>query len=95
MINNQTNLQEASQLFSFDFGGGGSKSSETIKKKPKKEAPYQVPEDRAIGRPHMMGWLDLLGDEELLGGDGGGEEAGDEVEKEETLEADKWEEVKV
>ena len=86
-------LQEASQLFSFDFGGGGSKSSE-IKKKPKKGAPYQVPEDRAIGRPHMMGWLDLLGDEELLGGDGDGE-AGDEVEKEETLEADKWEEVKV
>ena len=42
----------------------------------------------------MMGWLDLLGDEELLGGDGGGE-AGDEAEKEETLEADKWEEVKV
>ena len=42
----------------------------------------------------MMGWLDLLGDEELLGGDGDGE-AGDEVEKEETLEADKWEEVAV
>ena len=59
---------------------------------------YVVPEDRAIGRPHMMGWLDLLGkDEELTGGSGGGGGSGeDDKEKmkneEETFEADKWEE---
>lgn len=41
-----------------------------------------MPEDRAIGRPHMMGWLDLLAEDEELGV------------KEDTFEADKWEEVK-
>ena len=51
-----------------------------------------MPEERAIGRPHMMGWLDLLGkDEELTGGDK--EEGGDGKEVE-SFEADKWEEVK-
>eukprot|EP00571_Detonula_confervacea_P013157 CAMPEP_0172310640 /NCGR_PEP_ID=MMETSP1058-20130122/12227_1 /TAXON_ID=83371 /ORGANISM="Detonula confervacea, Strain CCMP 353" /LENGTH=658 /DNA_ID=CAMNT_0013023533 /DNA_START=6 /DNA_END=1982 /DNA_ORIENTATION=- len=75
---------EAFQLLNFDFGGGEKKATE-----PKEEKRYEVPEDRAIGRPHMMGWLDLLGDEELMGGDT--EEGG---EKEESFEADKWEEVK-
>ena len=42
-----------------------------------------VPEDRAIGRPHMLGWLDLLGEDE----EGG-------VLEEEAFEADKWEEAK-
>ena len=48
------------------------------------EKDYDVPEDRAIGRPHMMGWLDLLGDDEELTGV-----------KTEEFEADKWEEVNV
>jgi hypothetical protein len=42
----------------------------------------------------MMGWLDLLGeDEELMGGSSG---SGDSEEEgnEETFEADKWEEIK-
>jgi len=74
---------EAFQLLGFDFGGGdkGSEKEEVVEEKD-----YQVPEDRAIGRPHMMGWLELLGeDEELMGGSD---------DKEEAFEADKWEEVK-
>ena len=40
-----------------------------------------------------MGWLDLLGeDEELMGGSGSGDNK--EEGKEETFEADKWEEIK-
>jgi len=74
---------EAFQLLGFDFGGGGKGPEKEVVVE---EKDYQVPEDRAIGRPHMMGWLDLLGeDEELMGGNG---------DKEEAFEADKWEEVK-
>ena len=73
------------ELFGFNFGGGGSSdSSETKVEEPKT---YKVPEERAMGRPHEMGWLDLLGDDEELGVDGGDKE-------EETFEADQWEEVK-
>lgn len=36
----------------------------------------------------MMGWLDLLGDEEMAGGLNDGDK------KEDSFEADKWEEVK-
>jgi len=82
-------LQEAKQIFSFDFGGGGEQATAT-KKPDVEEKAYQVPEDRAIGRPHMMGWLNLLGDEELTGGNDN-----DDDNKEETFEADKWEEVPV
>jgi len=57
-----------------------------VKETKKVEKDYEVPEDRAIGRPHMMGWLDLLGDDEEAG------ITGDD--KEESFEADKWEEVK-
>ena len=76
---------EAMQLLGFSFGGGGgspnpaTRSAETETK----QKDYVVPEDRAIGRPHMMGWLDLLGEDEELTG----------ASKEE-FEADKWEEVK-
>lgn len=78
-------MQEAFQLLGFDFGAqvddGAAKKENKVEEKS-----YVVPEDRAIGRPHMMGWLDLLGeDEELTGGKDGNEEA---------FEADKWEEVK-
>jgi hypothetical protein len=38
----------------------------------------------------MMGWLELLGEDEELGVDG----VGGSEQKEETFEADKWEEVK-
>jgi len=75
---------EAFQLLGFDFGGGGAKATESKVE----EKSYVVPEDRAIGRPHMMGWLDLLGDEEMAGGLNDGDK------KEDSFEADKWEEVK-
>ena len=71
------------QLLGFKFGGGGppgpnQQDSGIVQEK----KPYVVPEDRAIGRPHMMGWLNLLGeDEELMGG---------KEEKEEKFEADNW-----
>ena len=69
------------ELFGFNFGGD---SSDSVENKLQEETKaYKVPEDRAIGRPHMMGWLDLLGDDEELTG----------ANKEE-FEADKWEEVK-
>ena len=70
------------ELFGFNFGKQD--SSDNAKKEETKT--YKVPEDRAIGRPHMMGWLELLGDDEELGVDG--------EDKEESFEADKWEEVK-
>ncbi|KAL7472108.1 hypothetical protein ACHAXS_012431 [Conticribra weissflogii] len=74
---------EVSQLLGFSFGG------KPDPKQPAKETKrYFVPEDRAIGRPHMMGWLELLGeDEELMGG------AKNENEKEDKFEADEWVEV--
>lgn len=31
--------------------------------------PYKVPESRAAGRPHNLGWLQILGDEEMTGGE--------------------------
>ena len=72
------------QLLGFTFGGPPSPA--TAKDKPKETKAYVVPEDRAIGRPHMMGWLDLLGEDEELTGAGKEEEA---------FEADKWEEMAV
>ncbi|KAL7555205.1 hypothetical protein ACHAWF_018848 [Thalassiosira exigua] len=88
---------EALQLLGFDFGGGGSPNPAMIgAEKEKKQGPYVVPEDRAIGRPHMMGWLELLGDDHL-GGDGdnmGTKEEGAAAKREEVFEADQWEEVK-
>jgi len=80
---------EALQLLGFDFGGGSTPNPATRdREKLVEQERYVVPEDRAIGRPHMMGWLNLLGkDEELTGGSGDGEK------KEETFESDKWEEV--
>jgi len=52
-----------------------------------KESVYKTPEDRAAGRPHNLGWLDLLGDEELYG-------EGSSVKVEtDTFESDNWREV--
>lgn len=73
---------EAFQLLGFDFG----KKDDKEKEAKVEEKSYEVPEDRAIGRPHMMGWLDLLGGDEEEGGIDG---------KEESFEADEWEEMKV
>ena len=88
-------LQEAFQLLGFDFGGGSSPNPATATaSKQVAEKDYVVPEDRAIGRPHMMGWLDLLGDDEELMGTGKGDEGGSEKQQE-SFEADKWEEVGV
>jgi hypothetical protein len=80
-------LQEVIELFGFKLGGN-KPSPDSDEPKQEESKSYKVPEDRAIGRPHMMGWLDLLGEDEELGVDG-------EDGKEETFEADKWEEVKV
>ena len=46
---------------------------------------YKPPEQRACGRPHNSGWLDLLCDEEVTGG------APDE--DDEVYESDNWREV--
>ena len=85
--------QEALQLLGFDFGGGAPPNPATASARDTTEQKaYDVPEDRAIGRPHMMGWLDLLGDdEELTGGDK--KEGSEKEAAAETFEADKWEEV--
>jgi len=73
------------------FMGSVAKSSEeedlSAQKKVEAYKPYDVPESRAIGRPHMMGWLELLEDEERFGSPGGGK--GDDG----TFEADEWKEV--
>ncbi len=51
-------FQEATNLFGF------SKPVE-VKKAEIKGEEYKVPDNRACGRPHNTGWLELLGDEEM------------------------------
>ena len=70
------------QLLGFNFG---SRSKNEAEKETKR---YVVPDDRAIGRPHMMGWLDLLGDDEEL--TGGTKKGGDGEKENETFESDNW-----
>lgn len=65
------------------MGGGGSPNPNAPRDETKVQKAYVVPEDRAVGRPHMLGWLDILGDDE---------EGGKMTE--ESFESDKWEEVK-
>jgi len=74
---------EATNL--FGFGGGGEKKEQELKKSLQEEE-YKVPDKRACGRPHNLGWLDLLGDEEMNGGVAADPE--DEV-----YESDNWREV--
>jgi hypothetical protein len=74
---------EATNL--FGFGGGGEKKEQELKKSVQEEE-YKVPDKRACGRPHNLGWLDLLGDEEMNGGVAADPE--DEV-----YESDNWREV--
>jgi hypothetical protein len=51
----------------FNFGGGGSSSSganapAAVTPKSKTDS-YKVPEARAAGRPHELGWLEMFDDE--------------------------------
>jgi hypothetical protein len=50
------------------------------------EQEYKVPDARSAGRPHNLGWLDLLGDEEITGGSS-------DKSDEEVYESDNWREV--
>merc|ERR1712127_875813 len=74
---------EATNLFGF----GSTKSEEAKKAAPVAE--YKAPDARACGRPHNLGWLNLLGDEEMTGGSGTSNAEGDE----DTFESDNWREV--
>jgi hypothetical protein len=72
-------LQEATNLF-----GLGNKKE--VKKVNAPEEEYSAPDKRACGRPHNVGWLDLLGDEEMNGGVSADPEDG-------VYESDNWREV--
>mmetsp|Transcript_15686 Transcript_15686/g.22973 ORF Transcript_15686/g.22973 Transcript_15686/m.22973 type:complete len:602 (+) Transcript_15686:1-1806(+) len=72
---------EASNLFGF-----GKAKPQVREKASKEEQEYSAPQKRACGRPHNVGWLDLLGDEEMNGGSSGDPE--DEV-----YESDNWREI--
>ncbi len=57
--------REASNLFGF----GAKPATPTVEvQKNDKKVPYKTPDARACGRPHNLGWLELLGDEEMTGG---------------------------
>ena len=49
-------------MFSGLFGGGKAKE-EPVRPGVSDADRYKVPEERAAGRPHELGWLDLLKDE--------------------------------
>ena len=68
----------------FNFGGD-SNPTDGLKEPKKVEKDYEVLEDRVIGHPHLMGLLYLLAEDDEAG------ITGDD--KEESFEADKWEEV--
>jgi len=69
---------EASNLLSFS-----SRSSDATKPT-EEEEDYVPPDNRACGRPSNLGWLDLLGDEEVTGAKTGDKE---------TFDSDNWREV--
>lgn len=66
------------------FGLGGNKNVEVVKAETEEEE-YSAPAKRQAGRPHNLGWLNLLGDEELKGGSADPED--------EVYESDNWREV--
>mmetsp|Transcript_25717 Transcript_25717/g.31690 ORF Transcript_25717/g.31690 Transcript_25717/m.31690 type:complete len:617 (-) Transcript_25717:122-1972(-) len=70
---------EATNLFGF-----GAKKSDEKKIKVQNED-YKVPDKRACGRDHNTGWLELLGDEEMNGGNADPED--------EVYESDNWREI--
>ena len=54
-------------LFNFGGGGGGDQQLRTNSNtggEQEKEERYKVPAARAAGRPHDLGWLELLDGEE-------------------------------
>ena len=60
-------------LFNFGDQEAAAPSSSTAPDKKKKLGDgeyYKVPQERAAGRPHMLGWLDLLDEDEEEGDDG-------------------------
>ena len=65
------------QLLGFNYGGPPPNPATAKRESTAEQKRYVVPEDRAIGRPHMMGWLDLLGEDEELPGGRRGEGARD------------------
>jgi hypothetical protein len=52
----------------FNFGGDAKKAA--VEPKKKETSTYKVPKARAAGRPHELGWLELLDDEKKDEGDG-------------------------
>lgn len=44
----------------FNFGGGDSSKQLRSEPKPERAYVYKVPEERAAGRPHELGWLERL-----------------------------------
>lgn len=79
-------IQEAANL--FGFGTDNKPQPEKQSAAPGMESEeYKTPDQRSCGRPHNLGWLNLLGDEELYGENSSEEEAGD------AFESDNWREV--
>eukprot|EP00560_Eucampia_antarctica_P008152 CAMPEP_0197826634 /NCGR_PEP_ID=MMETSP1437-20131217/3570_1 /TAXON_ID=49252 ORGANISM="Eucampia antarctica, Strain CCMP1452" /NCGR_SAMPLE_ID=MMETSP1437 /ASSEMBLY_ACC=CAM_ASM_001096 /LENGTH=604 /DNA_ID=CAMNT_0043427155 /DNA_START=246 /DNA_END=2057 /DNA_ORIENTATION=- len=83
--------REASNLFGFGAKPKQPVQTETNKNTSSQtqKVPYKTPDERASGRPHNLGWLELLGDEEMTGGsltkDKDNENSGDEI-----FESDNW-----
>lgn len=73
--------KEASNLF-----GLSPKVEDQSKVYNPKTQEYKPPEKRACGRPHNVGWLDLLGDEEMTGGM-------KDTTEDEVYESDNWREI--
>jgi hypothetical protein len=67
----------------FGFGADKNKPQSNV---PKEVQTYKTPESRAANRPHNLGWLDLLGDEEMTGGESSSG-------SDDTFESDNWREV--
>jgi len=69
---------EAATLFGFGGGGGtatnngntdnAASASTSNSSQSSSTYVYKTPEDRSAGRPHNLGWLSLLGDEEMTAG---------------------------
>lgn len=82
--------REASNLFGF-----GAKPVTTAPEPGKKteKVPYKTPDPRASGRPHNLGWLELLGDEEMTGGSLNAKTNQNDDDNDDIFESDNWREV--
>jgi len=72
---------EASTLLNFQ-----SNTVTEVKETDYDEEEYKVPEDRACGRPHNVGWLNLISDEEIFN-------EGNSNNEDEKFDSDNWREV--